>query len=71
MSSILLTGCHNHHFSVSQQSLIVTMSLWQILLCCNLSLRKVDVHPGTPYPAALHFHIVSERLFTQVTSQAL
>ena len=72
MPSTLLTGCHNHHLSISQWFVIVTMSSWHILtLLQSFSEDEwMSIH-GLPYVCAICFLIVSERLFTQLTSSAL
>ena len=64
--------CPNHHLSIRWWFLIAMMSSWQILLYCNLSWKTSGcLFHGLPYLCTLHFCIVLERLFTQLTSPAL
>ena len=64
MSSTLLTGCHNHHLSLSQQFLIVIMS--SSLLQSFSEDKWMSIH-WLPYLCIICFHDVLERLFTQLT----
>ena len=73
MPSTLLTGCHNHHLSISQ--LIISDGYNELMMDPSLlqSFSEdewMSIH-RLPYLCALHFHIVSEKLFTQLTSPAL
>ena len=72
MSSTLLIGCQNNQLTVSQWFLISYKELMAdpSLVQSFLEDEWMSVH-GLPYLHAIHFYIVSERLFIWLTSSVL
>ena len=72
MAFTFLVRCHNHA-NLNWRSLDVMMNFWRIHLYSNYSLFEDEWISAQelPYLGTLHFHIVSEELFSQMVSLEL